>query len=69
MRSLGTRPALLFCDNRASGSKRRLGRGRRWVHAHLDAGADHVCLQVLDPDPDGLPMAGWRALAPTLLGR
>jgi probable F420-dependent oxidoreductase len=39
------------------------------VRAHLDAGADHVCLQVLDPDPNGLPMAGWRALAPTLLGR
>jgi probable F420-dependent oxidoreductase len=39
------------------------------VRAHLDAGADHVCVQVLDPDPNGLPMAGWRALAPTLLGR
>jgi len=39
------------------------------VRAHLDAGADHVCLQVLDPDPDGVPMAGWRALAPTLLTR
>jgi len=39
------------------------------VRAHLDAGADHVCLQVLEPDPDGLPMAGWRALAPTLRGR
>jgi probable F420-dependent oxidoreductase len=39
------------------------------VRAHLDAGADHVCLQVLDPDPDGVPLAGWRALAPTLLSR
>jgi probable F420-dependent oxidoreductase len=39
------------------------------VRAHLDAGADHVCLQVLDPDPNGLPMAGWRALAPALVGR
>ena len=39
------------------------------VRAHLDAGADHVCLQVLDPDPDGLPTAGWRALAPTVLMR
>jgi probable F420-dependent oxidoreductase len=39
------------------------------VRAHLDAGADHVCLQVLGPDPDGVPMAGWRALAPTLLSR
>ena len=32
------------------------------VRAHLDAGADHVCVQVLDPDPNGLPMASWRAL-------
>jgi hypothetical protein len=39
------------------------------VRAHLDAGADHVCLQVLDPNPNGLPLAGWRTLAPTLLGR
>jgi len=39
------------------------------VRAHLDAGADHVCLQVLDPDPDSVPMAGWRALAPKLLSR
>lgn len=37
------------------------------VRAHLEAGADHVCLQVLESDPDGLPMAGWRALAPELL--
>jgi probable F420-dependent oxidoreductase len=36
------------------------------VRAHLDAGADHVCLQVLGPDPDGVPMAGWRALAAAL---
>ena len=39
------------------------------VRAHLDAGADHVCVQVLDPDPNGLPMASWRALAPALLER
>jgi alkanesulfonate monooxygenase SsuD/methylene tetrahydromethanopterin reductase-like flavin-dependent oxidoreductase (luciferase family) len=39
------------------------------VRAHLDAGADHVCLQVLGPDPDGVPMAGWRELAPALLSR
>jgi probable F420-dependent oxidoreductase len=39
------------------------------VRAHLDAGADHVCVQVLDPDPDGLPVDGWRALAAPLLGR
>jgi probable F420-dependent oxidoreductase len=39
------------------------------VRAHLEAGADHVCLQVLESDPNGLPLAGWRALAPMLLGR
>jgi probable F420-dependent oxidoreductase len=39
------------------------------VRAHLEAGADHVCLQVLESDPNGLPVAGWRALAPMLLGR
>jgi probable F420-dependent oxidoreductase len=39
------------------------------VRAHLDAEADHVCLQVLGPDPDGVPMTGWRALAPALLAR
>jgi probable F420-dependent oxidoreductase len=37
------------------------------VRAHLDAGADHVCLQVLAPDPNALPLAGWRALAPMAL--
>jgi probable F420-dependent oxidoreductase len=39
------------------------------VRAHLDAGADHVCLQVLESDPNALPLAGWRALAPALVGR
>jgi probable F420-dependent oxidoreductase len=39
------------------------------VRAHLDAGADHVCVQVLDPDPNGLPMGSWRALTPALLAR
>jgi probable F420-dependent oxidoreductase len=39
------------------------------VGAHLEAGADHVCLQVLDPDPNALPMGGWRALAPASLDR
>jgi hypothetical protein len=37
------------------------------VRAQLDAGADHVCLQVLEPDPTALPLAGWRALAPMAL--
>ena len=39
------------------------------VRAHLDAGADHVCLQVLESDPNGLPLTGWRALAPALFRR
>jgi probable F420-dependent oxidoreductase len=39
------------------------------VRAHLDAGADHVCVQVLDPDPNGLPMTSWRELTPALLER
>ncbi len=37
------------------------------VKAHLDAGANHVCLQVLPTDgPGGLPLDDWRALAPAL---
>ncbi|GAC1323190.1 MAG: LLM class F420-dependent oxidoreductase [Mycobacteriales bacterium] len=38
------------------------------VRAHLDAGADHVCVQVLDPDRRGLPRELWRRLAPAVLG-
>ncbi len=37
------------------------------VQAHLDAGADHVCVQVLGRDATALPMAQWRTLAPALL--
>jgi probable F420-dependent oxidoreductase len=36
------------------------------VKAHLDAGADHVCIQVLDSDAAALPMVQWRTLAPAL---
>ncbi|KZB81511.1 TIGR03620 family F420-dependent LLM class oxidoreductase [Amycolatopsis regifaucium] len=32
------------------------------VRAHLDAGADHVCLQVLTED-DRIPLAEWRRLS------
>jgi len=39
----------------------------RRVRAHHDAGADHVCVQVLDQNPGALPMPQWRALAPALL--
>ncbi len=38
------------------------------VRAHHDAGADHVCIQVLDPDPRALPLRQWRELAGALLG-
>jgi probable F420-dependent oxidoreductase len=37
------------------------------VKAHLDAGADHVCLQVLRPNPADLPHEEWRAIAQALL--
>ncbi|CAB4879911.1 unannotated protein [freshwater metagenome] len=36
------------------------------VSAHLDAGADHVCVQVLPADGAALPMAEWRELASAL---
>jgi probable F420-dependent oxidoreductase len=39
----------------------------RRVREQLDAGASHVCVQVLDPDPRALPLAQWRSLAPALL--
>jgi probable F420-dependent oxidoreductase len=37
------------------------------VQAHLDAGADHVCIQVLTAQPRTLPLAEWRELASALL--
>lgn len=40
----------------------------RRVHAHHAAGADHVGVQVLDPDPRALPLRQWRELAAALLG-
>ncbi len=38
------------------------------VQAHLDAGADHVGVQVLPADPASLPRREWRELAAALLG-
>jgi probable F420-dependent oxidoreductase len=35
------------------------------VQEHREAGADHVCIQVVN-DGDGAPRAQWRALAPAL---
>jgi probable F420-dependent oxidoreductase len=40
---------------------------RARVQAHLDAGADHVAVQVLTPDRGTLPLDDWRKLAPALL--
>jgi hypothetical protein len=39
------------------------------VKAHHDAGAEHVCVQVLTPLDQGLgaPLDQWRRLAPALL--
>lgn len=37
------------------------------VRAHHDAGADHVCLQVLRDDPAALPREEWREIAAALL--
>jgi probable F420-dependent oxidoreductase len=33
------------------------------IYAHLDAGADHVCVQVLAENPKALPIDAWRTLA------
>ncbi len=38
------------------------------VRAHHDAGADHVCVQVLPHEGTAAPVAEWRRLAPVLLG-
>ena len=39
---------------------------RARVQAHLDAGADHVCVQVLGENAAALPMEEWRRLAEPL---
>jgi probable F420-dependent oxidoreductase len=41
---------------------------RARVQAHFDAGADHVCVQVIHEDVGTLPVAQWRELAPVLTG-
>ncbi len=38
------------------------------VKAHHDAGADHVCVQVLEADRKSIPMEPWRELAGALVG-
>lgn len=37
------------------------------VQAHHDAGADHVCIQVLEAEAGTIPMDGWRQLGDALL--
>lgn len=37
------------------------------IREHLDAGADHVCIQALVDDPSDLPVDDWRRLAEALL--
>ena len=36
---------------------------RARVKAHFDAGASHVCVQVLGADPTAVPASGWQELA------
>jgi probable F420-dependent oxidoreductase len=38
------------------------------VRAHREAGADHVCIQVVGVPQGELPLGEWRALAPALTG-
>jgi probable F420-dependent oxidoreductase len=40
---------------------------RNRIRAHHSAGADHVCIQVLTANPQSLPLAEWREIAPALL--
>jgi hypothetical protein len=35
----------------------------RRVAEHQSAGADHVCVQVLDADPSAFPRVQWRRIA------
>lgn len=39
----------------------------RRIQAHRDAGADHVCVQVLTAHPAEFPIEQWRALAPAIV--
>jgi probable F420-dependent oxidoreductase len=60
----GTRA--LIDDVVPQGSPARVAAG---VQAHLDAGADHVCVQTLQPSGStGVPADDWRALAAELIG-
>jgi probable F420-dependent oxidoreductase len=39
----------------------------RRLTEHLDAGADHVCIQVFDAEAHGMPLLQWRKLAAAML--
>ena len=39
------------------------------VQAHFDAGADHVCVQVISGGRDSFPLHEYRELAPALIPR
>jgi probable F420-dependent oxidoreductase len=39
----------------------------RRIQDHRDAGADHVCVQVLTANPAEFPIDQWRALAPAIV--
>ncbi len=39
----------------------------RRVQEHFDAGADHVCIQALEPGRRDIPQEQWKRLAPALL--
>ncbi|WP_067464337.1 TIGR03620 family F420-dependent LLM class oxidoreductase [Actinomadura macra] len=47
----------------AGGGRTALDAIAERVQAHFDAGADHVCLQVLTTQPTTAPIAEWRELA------
>jgi len=38
------------------------------IAAHIEAGADHVCIYVFGGPDDVLPLEAWRRLAPALVG-
>ncbi|PQM46766.1 hypothetical protein C1Y40_03057 [Mycobacterium talmoniae] len=40
---------------------------KRRVDEHLQAGADHVCVQILTADPNAFPREQWRRLAPAVV--
>lgn len=65
-------------DFAAGGSNRLVDALVAWGHmddvlaklqAHFEAGADHVCIQVLGSEPGASPIQAWRILAKAILHR